>query len=67
MRDAVDAHASGLDGPNNAGALSPAACARLSGVHKLTLRSMACLRGMLTGAFFPRLESLRLLLHKVRR
>jgi hypothetical protein len=76
MRDAVDAHASSLvqwDGAIDAEALSPAACARLSGVHKLTLRSMACLRRMLVTppqlgeAFFPRLQSLHLLLHEVGR
>jgi hypothetical protein len=70
VRDAVDAHASGLVGPSDAEVLSPAACARLSSVNAITLRTMACLRGMLVdqpGAFFPRLQSLRLLLHVVGR
>ncbi|KAG1662281.1 hypothetical protein FOA52_002170 [Chlamydomonas sp. UWO 241] len=59
-RNAVERHASGLEGQGSAPVLSPATCARLSGVHALTLRSMACVRGML-GAF-PQLQSTRLLL-----
>ncbi|KAG1657003.1 hypothetical protein FOA52_012004 [Chlamydomonas sp. UWO 241] len=59
-RNAVERHASGLEGQGNAPVLSPATCARLSCVHALTLRSMACVRGML-GAF-RRLQSTRLLL-----
>ncbi|KAG1656397.1 hypothetical protein FOA52_008807 [Chlamydomonas sp. UWO 241] len=69
LRDAVDAHASSLEGQDNAPLFSPTTCARLKGVHTLTLRSMACLRAMLVaspqqqpGAFFPRLQSLRLIL-----
>ncbi|KAG1663324.1 hypothetical protein FOA52_006283 [Chlamydomonas sp. UWO 241] len=70
-RAAVDAHASGLDGgeSDTTVLLSPATCSRLIGVHTLTLRSMACLRGMLVapphgqpGALFPHLQSLQLLL-----
>jgi hypothetical protein len=65
MRDAVDAHASSLEGPAESPVLSRATCARLSGVRMLKLSSMECLRGMLVtppqpGAFFPRLQSLRL-------
>ncbi|KAG1667848.1 hypothetical protein FOA52_011036 [Chlamydomonas sp. UWO 241] len=70
LRDAVDAHISGLVGPINddAPVLSAAACARLNGVHTMTLRSMACLRGMQLVAPhaqpdpFPRLTSLRMLI-----
>ncbi|KAG1673565.1 hypothetical protein FOA52_003865 [Chlamydomonas sp. UWO 241] len=41
--------------------LSSATCTRLCDLHTLTLRSMACLRGMIQpGAAFPRLQSLRL-------
>ncbi|KAG1660084.1 hypothetical protein FOA52_011150 [Chlamydomonas sp. UWO 241] len=69
MRDAVDAHASGLEGQVDAPVLSPTTCSRLVCVNTLTLRSMACLRGMLVetpqpGEFFPRLQSLRLILHE---
>ncbi|KAG1660085.1 hypothetical protein FOA52_011151 [Chlamydomonas sp. UWO 241] len=69
MRDAVDTHASVLQGQNDAPVLSPTTCARLVCVNTLTLRSMACLRGMLVetpppGAAFPRLQSLHLLLHE---
>jgi hypothetical protein len=65
-RDAVDAHASGLEGQGNAPVLSHVTCSRLA-VTALTLRSLACLRGMVPpqpGAFFPRLQSLRLILHE---
>ncbi|KAG1657864.1 hypothetical protein FOA52_014621 [Chlamydomonas sp. UWO 241] len=68
MRDAVDARRGSLDGPGNA-VLSHTTCARLAAVRSLSLRSMACLRGMLVlespqhpGALFPRLQSLRLIL-----
>ncbi|KAG1660574.1 hypothetical protein FOA52_005110 [Chlamydomonas sp. UWO 241] len=69
MRDAVDAHAGGLEGQYNAPALSHITCARLCCVNTLTLRSMACLRRMLVethqpGASFPRMQSLRLILHE---
>ncbi|KAG1658246.1 hypothetical protein FOA52_008506 [Chlamydomonas sp. UWO 241] len=74
LRDAVDAQISGLDGPINEDApvLSTAACARLCGVHTMTLRSMPCLRGMQPRLVaphpqphsFPRLTSLRLLIEK---
>jgi hypothetical protein len=69
MRDAVDAHVIGLDGPRDATVLSQATCARLPIATALTLRSMACLRGMVPpqpGGGFPRLQSLRLLLDEVR-
>ncbi|KAG1661353.1 hypothetical protein FOA52_002467 [Chlamydomonas sp. UWO 241] len=67
MRDAVDAHASGLEGQGSASVLSATTCARLVCINSLTLRSMACLRGMLVetpqpGAVFPRLQALRLIL-----
>jgi hypothetical protein len=73
LRDASDAHISGLDGPSNADApvLSAAACARLCGVLTMTLRSMSCLRGMQLVAPhpqphpFPRLKSMRVLIDKV--
>ncbi|KAG1675056.1 hypothetical protein FOA52_002715 [Chlamydomonas sp. UWO 241] len=67
MRDAVDAQVGSLEWPKqqdpnqNAPMLSAAACARLRGVHTMTLRSMRCMRAMLPGVF-PRLQSLRLLL-----
>ncbi|KAG1679786.1 hypothetical protein FOA52_012697 [Chlamydomonas sp. UWO 241] len=69
IRDAVDAHASCLEEQGDAPVLSPTTCARLACVNTLSLRSMACLRGMLVespqpGAFFPRLQSLRLILHE---
>jgi hypothetical protein len=74
LRDAVDAHVSGLDGPGDAYApmLSAAACARLCMVHTVTLRTLPCLRGMQLVAPpqphpFPRLRSLRVLLEKVGR
>jgi hypothetical protein len=69
LRDAVDAHVSGLDGPSDAPMLSDAACARLCMVHTVTLRSMPCLRGMQLVAQhpFPRLTSLRVLIDKVGR
>jgi hypothetical protein len=70
MRDAVDAQASCVEeGQDEAPVLCPATCARLDGVHTLTLYTMACLRNMLlvapapgqeAGAVFPRLRSLRL-------
>jgi hypothetical protein len=59
MREAVDAHAGCVEGQAESPVLSLDACARLVGTHTLTLRSMACLRGMLLGAVFPRLQSLR--------
>jgi hypothetical protein len=59
MRDAVDAHAGCVEGQADSPVLTLDACARLVGVHTATLRSMACLRGMLLGAVFPRLRSLR--------
>ncbi|KAG1660306.1 hypothetical protein FOA52_003327 [Chlamydomonas sp. UWO 241] len=74
MRDAVDARASSLEEQDDAplgciAVLSPTTFARLSGVRTLTLRSMACLRGMVVGtpqpgAAFPRLQSLRLILEE---
>jgi hypothetical protein len=67
MRDAVDAQASCVEGQAESAVLSSDTCARLDGVHTLTLRSMRCLRRMLlvapaqpAGAVFPRLSSLRL-------
>jgi hypothetical protein len=60
MCAAVDAHAGCVEGQAESPVLSLDACARLVGTHTLTLRSMACLRGMLLGAVFPRLRSLRL-------
>jgi hypothetical protein len=60
LRDAVDAHAGGLDCASNAPVLSGATCGRLSGVSTATLRSMESLRGM--APLLPRLKSLRLLL-----
>jgi hypothetical protein len=68
-RDDVDARARGLDGAPTAPVLAPATCARMSCVNNLTLRSMACLSGMLvepphSGGFVPRLKSLRLLLQE---
>jgi hypothetical protein len=65
MRDAVDAQAGVLEGQDNKSpVLSPDAVARLAGVHTLTLRTMACLRGMLVSpphpGAFPHLQSLRL-------
>jgi hypothetical protein len=65
MRDAVDAQADRVEGQADSPVLSPAACARLNGVHTLLLRSMACMRRMLlvapnqplAGAIFPRLQS----------
>jgi hypothetical protein len=67
MRQAVDAHASCLEGRCDAPVLSDAACARLHGVRTMTLRSVACLRRMLVAlnqqpapGAFPRLQSLRL-------
>ncbi|KAG1663162.1 hypothetical protein FOA52_006059 [Chlamydomonas sp. UWO 241] len=64
MRDAVDAQAGCVEGQHESPVLSLSACARLHSVHKLTLRSIASLRGMLvaTGVSFPRLQSLHLLL-----
>jgi hypothetical protein len=64
MRGAVDAHAVHVEGQTDSPVLRTATCARLDGVLTLTLRTMACLRGMLgpPGAHFPRLQSLRLLL-----
>ncbi|KAG1667960.1 hypothetical protein FOA52_008332 [Chlamydomonas sp. UWO 241] len=67
MRDAVDGQAVCQEEPDIGWPLLPATCTRLSGVHTLTLCSMECLRSMLveppeTGAFFPRLQSLRLIL-----
>ncbi|KAG1656118.1 hypothetical protein FOA52_007817 [Chlamydomonas sp. UWO 241] len=65
LRDAVDAQVGALDQVASTGhVLSAATCARLRGVNKMTLRSMACVRAMLVeplGAF-PRLQSVRLLL-----
>jgi hypothetical protein len=60
MREAVDAHAGCVEGQAESRVLSLDSCARLASLHTLTLRSMACLRGMLLGAVFPRLRSLRL-------
>jgi hypothetical protein len=67
MRDAVDATAGCVkQGKSSPCVLCPATCARLHGVHTVTLRSMDCLRRMLlvggrpAGAVFPRLQSLRL-------
>jgi hypothetical protein len=57
MRDAVDAQAGSVEGQAESPVLSAATCDRLVGIHTLTLRSMACLRGMLLdapGAVFPR-------------
>ncbi|KAG1667965.1 hypothetical protein FOA52_008337 [Chlamydomonas sp. UWO 241] len=70
MRDAVDAQTDCVEEPPWgpwATVLTQVACARLSGVHTLTLRSMACLRDMLVEppepcVVFPRLQSLRLIL-----
>jgi hypothetical protein len=73
LRDAVDAHVSGLDGPEDAPSLSAAACERLrTGVHTITLRSTSCLRDMQLVAPpqphpFPRLTSLHVLIDKVGR
>jgi hypothetical protein len=76
MREAVDAQASCVEEqavvvPLKPSVLCPATCARLDGVHTLTLCSTLCLRRMLLvapaqpgGAVFPRLQSLRL--HLVR-
>jgi hypothetical protein len=58
LRDAVDAHAGCVEGQADSPVLSLVACDRLVGVHTATLRSMACLRGMLMGNF-PLLQSLR--------
>jgi hypothetical protein len=58
MRDAVDAHAGCVEGQAESPVLS--LDGRLASLHTLTLSSMACLRGMLLGAVFPRLQSLRL-------
>jgi hypothetical protein len=69
MCAAVDAHAGSVKGRAEAPALSSTTCDRLVSTHTLTLRSMACLRGMLVdapGAFFPRLQSLRLHLVRAR-
>jgi hypothetical protein len=60
MRDAVDAQAGCVEGEAESPVLALDACARLVGTHTLTLRSMVCQRGMLLGAVFPRLRSLRL-------
>jgi hypothetical protein len=66
IRDAVDAQAACVEGQAESTVLSSDTCARLHGVHTLTLRSMACLRRMLLvhdalhGDVFPRLQSLRL-------
>ncbi|KAG1656119.1 hypothetical protein FOA52_007818 [Chlamydomonas sp. UWO 241] len=68
LRDAVDAQVNVLDQGPSGGAhvLSAATCARLGGVNKMTLRTMACVRAMLVDlpCAFPWLLSVRLLLHK---
>jgi hypothetical protein len=57
----VDAQTGCVEGQAESPVLSPATCTRLRDLHTLTLRSMACLRGMIQpGAFFPHLRSLRL-------
>jgi hypothetical protein len=70
LRDAIDAQVGALDQATStadAHVLSAAACARLCGVNKITLRSMACVHAMLVPGAFPRLQSVRLLLgNKVR-
>jgi hypothetical protein len=60
IRDAVDAQTGRLEGQAESPVLCPATCARLNGVHTLTLRTMACVRSMVVGAVLPRLQSLRL-------